>query len=146
MYRGKVRPQRDLSESIRDAIEASYYVSPEAPGLTSEELATVLAEFGFQAGEINDVLRSPRSGLGGTPAELRLGRIPHALAWHQADVLMRHARAQHGEAGGAGMEELGNFDDDIIACRPRSTADDGASCSNGHPSDRYLSTDVDRCC
>jgi hypothetical protein len=26
-----VRLQRDLSESIRDAIEASYYVSPEAP-------------------------------------------------------------------------------------------------------------------
>lgn len=66
VYRGMVRLQRDLSESIRDAIEASYYVSPEAPGLTPEELATVLAEFGFQVGEINDALRSPRSGLGGT--------------------------------------------------------------------------------
>lgn len=36
--------------------------------------------------------------------------MPHALAWHEADVLVRRALEQYGNAEDPGMEELGNFD------------------------------------
>lgn len=46
----------DLSKATSTAIECSYYVAPDQPGLTPTELATVHADLGFQQGEIQDEL------------------------------------------------------------------------------------------
>lgn len=44
---------RSVADKISDAIEASYYVSPDRPGLRYDELIAVLANVGFERGEVD---------------------------------------------------------------------------------------------
>lgn len=60
----------EVERAIRDAIEASYYVSPESPGLLHEELLAVLAKVGLKKGEIE-------SALAGRPLRDEIGRGQH---------------------------------------------------------------------
>lgn len=48
---------RDVENKIKDAIEASYYVSPDEPGLRRDELLALLAKFGIARGEVETTLR-----------------------------------------------------------------------------------------
>ncbi|MEQ1734983.1 MAG: hypothetical protein ABL886_00970 [Rhodoglobus sp.] len=66
-----------VDDKIKDAIEASYYVSPERPGLTSDELLSVLARAGLQQGEIDVALqRLYQSDVVGTPQGLMFIDLP----------------------------------------------------------------------
>lgn len=54
--------RRAVADKIKDAIEASYWASPERPGLTHDELIDVLSRAGFQRGETEAALNLMRRG------------------------------------------------------------------------------------
>jgi hypothetical protein len=49
---------KEVSDFIGGALEASIYVSPRSPGLSSEEIQEVASRAGYRHGEISDAMRS----------------------------------------------------------------------------------------
>ena len=58
-----------LASLLREAVECSIYLAPDAPGLTPQELIEVGSRLGYQEGEISDALAWPLAHI-----EMRNGR------------------------------------------------------------------------
>lgn len=71
---------RSVDDKICAAVEASYYITPESPGLTYEELLSVMAKVDALKGEVDHALDGMlRSSIVDTQHGLAFREIPHRL-------------------------------------------------------------------